>query len=93
MHATIHYNENFHVDDRVRKLEHSDSFSIPSPEISYGIWKYLSNCIEKRRTDQKNTFYVQWDSVQYNVIKVNNLKELAKEFQRLKKMSRWKNIS
>ena len=85
MHATIHYNENFHVDDRVRKLEHSDSFSIPAPEISYGIWKYLSNCIEKRRTDQKNTFYVQWDSVQYNVIKVNTLKELAKEFQRLKK--------
>ena len=84
VHATLHYDEAFHEDDRVRKLEYSDSFSIPLPEISYGIWKELNSRIENRTQDQEAKFFVQWGMSKYNVMEVNTIRVLAKEFQRLK---------
>ena len=85
VHATLHYDENLHENDQVRQLEYSESFSIPVPEVSYGIWKMLNNLREKRRDDQENRFYVQWADVRYNIVEVLTIRELAKEFQRMKK--------
>ena len=85
LHATIHYDKNFHEIDQVRQLEYSESFSIPVPEVLYTIWKMLNNCRENRREDQESRFYVQWADAKYNCVEVNTIKELAKEFQRLKK--------
>ena len=84
VHATLHYDENFHEDDEVRQLKYSESFSIPVPEISYGIWKMLNDYRENRREDQENRFYVQWADATFNIVEVNTIRELAREFQRLK---------
>ena len=53
LHAEIIYDASFHRDNRVRSLEHSDSFSIPSPVIANACWRKLNEQIEHRTADQE----------------------------------------
>ena len=84
VHADIFYDENFHQDDRVQKLRYSDTFTIPPPQVAYGVWKLLDDCICNRKKDEKPTFYVQWGALEYNVVEITTIKELGKEFERIK---------
>ena len=84
VHATIEYDENFHLDDQVKSIKFMKNNSIPLPETAYAIWRILGDTIENRKSDQKNTFYVRWGFQKYNVVEVNTLKDLGLELLRLK---------
>ena len=85
IHARIEYDSSFHTEDRLRSLEYSDSFSIPTPSVSYAIWKMLNEKIENRRKNEEARFYVRWsDHQKYNVVEINTMNKLGHEMDLLK---------
>ena len=84
LHAEIIYDPTYHIDDRVRALEHSDSFCIPCPIIARACWRLLSECIEHRKADEEAAFVVKWGTIVFNIVELNTVKELGRELQRCK---------
>ena len=84
VHACVLYDQNFPKEDRIRKLNFTDSLTIPSPNICRALWRFLNEKISDRRPDQEASFYVQWGNSAYNVVELTTLKILGEELQRTK---------
>ena len=84
VHACVLYDRNFPKEDRIRKLNFTDSFSIPSPDICRALWRFLSEKISTRKSDEEASFYVQWGISAYNVVELTTLRMLGEELQRTK---------
>ena len=85
LHATIIYDPTFHKDDQLRKLNFSDSFSIPDPEICRALWKYVSETIERRKPDEEAAFLAKWGDSVYNIVELTTLKDLGYELLKTKR--------